>query len=281
MEKLDKLQKILDVADREFLKADDVEQVIQLFLNVVKELKVIIDKHISDTKREVGSSLEDAKSTFSGLEKQMTSILKGTEGTSVAKVKEMAETLSSEMVRMEAMIPDMPDLTPLVTRIATLEIKDITPNEVITKINQGTELIKKERVEGLDGELKRIDSRIQVGGRSVGGLTGLYLYVDGSKKGIVKSLNIKAGTGTVLTYGQTNGLETVTISASAVSAGYQSPTGTVNGINKTFVFTTAPNVILVDGITMRATASDSTVNWTGTTTVVLTVAPNFEIFSVA
>lgn len=59
----------------------------------------------------------------------------------------------------------------------------------------------------------------------------------------------------------------------------QTPTGTVNGVNTVFVFSSAPTAIVVDGgRMMQATSSDGTVNWTGTTTVTLTVAPVFDIF---
>ncbi len=66
-----------------------------------------------------------------------------------------------------------------------------------------------------------------------------------------------------------------------VTSGYQVPTGTVNGSNQTFIFTSAPNAIVVDGITLNKVQSDGTVSWTGTTTVILSVAPNNNIFSVA
>jgi hypothetical protein len=57
------------------------------------------------------------------------------------------------------------------------------------------------------------------------------------------------------------------------------PTGTVNGSNTTFVFPSAPSLIVLDnGNIMNQTSSDGTVNWTGTTTVVLNQAPNFNIF---
>lgn len=57
------------------------------------------------------------------------------------------------------------------------------------------------------------------------------------------------------------------------------PTGSVNGVNKAFVFASAPSVIVLDnGTTMNKVNSDTTVNWTGTTNVSLTVAPNFNIF---
>lgn len=63
--------------------------------------------------------------------------------------------------------------------------------------------------------------------------------------------------------------------------GFQQPTGTVNGVNTTFIFTNAPNAIVIDGVTKQKVGSDGTINWTGTTTVVLSVPPAFDIFSVA
>lgn len=65
------------------------------------------------------------------------------------------------------------------------------------------------------------------------------------------------------------------------ATGYQAATGTVNGVNTIFVFTTAPNAIVRDGVTIRKTSSDGTVNWTGTTTVTLAIAPNLDVFAVA
>lgn len=68
---------------------------------------------------------------------------------------------------------------------------------------------------------------------------------------------------------------------SASGSGYQVPTGTVNGINNIFTFTTAPNAISVDGISFNQISSDGTVNWTGSKIITLTVAPNFSIFGIA
>ena|ERR1700733_4922594 len=64
-------------------------------------------------------------------------------------------------------------------------------------------------------------------------------------------------------------------------SGFQIPTGTVNGSNQTFVFVTAPNAIVVDGATLQKTEQGGVVNWTGTTTITMLVAPNESIFSVA
>jgi len=78
--------------------------------------------------------------------------------------------------------------------------------------------------------------------------------------------------------GRLNNLEKRISTLESGGSGYQVPTGTVNGVNKVFVFTTAPTVVSVDGVCRRKTSSDSTVNWTGTTTITLTIAPNFDMF---
>lgn len=67
------------------------------------------------------------------------------------------------------------------------------------------------------------------------------------------------------------------------SSGFQLPSsGLVNGVNKTFVFAVAPNVIVADqGRAMQKTSSDGTVNWTGTTTIILAVAPVSDIYATA
>lgn len=72
-------------------------------------------------------------------------------------------------------------------------------------------------------------------------------------------------------------------SSSSSSSGYQVPTsGVVNGSNQVFVWATAPSVIVVDqGRAMQKTSSDGTVNWTGTLTTTLTVAPTFDIYATA
>ncbi len=62
-------------------------------------------------------------------------------------------------------------------------------------------------------------------------------------------------------------------------ADFQTPTGTVNGSNTSFTYSAAPNVIVVDGVEKRKTSADGTSNWSGTTSVTLTIAPNFNIFT--
>lgn len=67
--------------------------------------------------------------------------------------------------------------------------------------------------------------------------------------------------------------------SAASSFGLLAATGTVDGSNTSFTFTSAPSVIVVDqGRSMQKTSSDGTSNWSGTTSVTLVIAPTFDIF---
>lgn len=108
----------------------------------------------------------------------------------------------------------------------------------------------------------------------VDGVNPLTRYTD---------INWIAGTGVTLTPVNNDTLKKVNITIdSSGSTGYQAPTsGVVDGSNTVFVFTTTPNVLIIDGVPRQKTQSDGNANWTGTTTVTLSVAPNFDIFSSA
>lgn len=79
-----------------------------------------------------------------------------------------------------------------------------------------------------------------------------------------------------------NGQQWIPFTPASGTGGYQQPTsGVVNGINTVFVFATAPNILSVDGgRNIQKVSSDGTQNWTGTTNITLSVAPNFDVFAV-
>lgn len=82
------------------------------------------------------------------------------------------------------------------------------------------------------------------------------------------------------------GLGTIASPLSVIGGGgsgtqFQTPTsGDVDGVNCTFVWATEPETITVDqGRAMQKISTNGEVNWTGTTTTILTVAPTFDIYS--
>jgi len=89
--------------------------------------------------------------------------------------------------------------------------------------------------------------------------------------------------GTNITISPVGGTGAVTINASGGggSSGFQSPSGTVNGSNTVFTWSVAPNAIVVDGAVLQKTEQGGTVNWTGTTTTTLLIAPTQSVFGVA
>lgn len=88
--------------------------------------------------------------------------------------------------------------------------------------------------------------------------------------------SVEAGTGITIT--RTAGGKR-RISATSTGISILTPTsGVADESNQTFEFTTAPTILYVDNKALQKVSSDGEVNWTGTTTVVLTIAPNRDIY---
>lgn len=143
----------------------------------------------------------------------------------------------------------------------------VTPDQAVDKVNASLRLIKKERVEGL------IDLMSNVAHRALeAALPATTSFFNGLR---AKNLTIVGAT--AVQKGDT--VEVTVASSGGGSFALMQPTGTVNGVNTSFTFASAPSVIVVDqGRIMQKVSSDGTVNWAGTTAVVLSVAPMFDIF---
>lgn len=53
---------------------------------------------------------------------------------------------------------------------------------------------------------------------------------------------------------------------------------TVNGINTSFTFSQAPTYIVSDGVWMQALDNNGATNWSGTTTVTMSIPPQSSIW---
>lgn len=144
-------------------------------------------------------------------------------------------------------------------------------------------LLNKQLETALDLFRSEMLSRIaNVGGGNAN--RNIWLKGNSSVLSRYTDINIKQGSNMTITAATNDTTKTTDItfasSGGGGGGGYQSATGTVDGSNKIFDFSTEPNAIVVDGISMQKVQSDTTVNWTGTTTITLTVAPNFDIYAV-
>lgn len=153
-----------------------------------------------------------------------------------------------------------------------------TPIQVRDKLESlaGNQRLDASAVKGLEDLFKAEPKGIE---RWIGGRAGIQVYIEGVKVGLVQYLNLLAGTGITLGYVNKNGVLTLTISSSGGSGGTwylgeqitlqgdgvtftlaHAPTaklevlldrqpqimgvdisGTIDGTNKTFAFTSAPD----------------------------------------
>jgi hypothetical protein len=122
-----------------------------------------------------------------------------------------------------------------------------TPQEVRDKLEalKGKERLSAEAIDGLDEFAMRFTPRTVFGVPS----RGLFLYLNGVKKGIISNLNLVPGAGVSLAYSKVNGQDTITINASGSGTTVETPSGTVDGSNTTFTPTSQPKQVVADGIT--------------------------------
>ncbi len=151
----------------------------------------------------------------------------------------------------------------------TLAEKDAKAEEIIKKLTDEIKKVEKEFIFKLS----------QVGGGSmnrqirVNGVDYLTKYTDINLIGSITAVSNNTTKRVDITFAGSSG------------GGYQQPTsGSVNGSNATFVWATAPSVIVVDGVPRQKVQSDGTINWTvsgsGPYTTILSIAPNFDIFGI-
>lgn len=165
------------------------------------------------------------------------------------------------------------------------------PQQIADKLNTLYEKVEPKVIKGwsdlerkvnLNANLpKDFDVRIGVSKTELKRLTDRVVALE-SGSTVAGVSSIVAGTN--VTISPTNGLGAVTINSTATGggSGYQAPlTGAVDGANDTFTWTTEPNVLMIDRVPTQKTSSDGTVNWTGTTSTVLTTIPLEDLFAVA
>lgn len=175
---------------------------------------------------------------------------------------------------------DPADVVPLVLA-AMPDPEYDTGDDIIDKINSADGLISKRAVEGFTELEKAV--REKTGNTTRIGWGAHPLTVKGLGKVIDKNTRYIdfEGSGVSSVVRSQDGVVKVTISGGSTVTGFQSPlTGGLTGTN---TWTTAPNVLVIDGVPRQKVQTDGTVMWTGTTTTVLTNAPlpTFDIFSTA
>lgn len=262
-------------------KVSEVDVAISEVKETRKETEQTISQLISEVKQAISNIIDQARNIIEAIEPRNgedadeSRIIEAL----TAKIPDLIpkfneEKLSSKILSKVPKLDENKLLKKFLSRLpenkASLKIIqekiEIDPMSVIEKIMALPESKRKKlkfstgNISGLDQTIRAFQSQLGRG----------YLHGGGDT----------VGAGTNITITNVNGVKVIS-STGGSGSGYQAPTGTVDGVNKVFVYVTAPNAIVVDGISLRKVSSDGTVNWTGTTNITLSVAPNFDTYAVA
>lgn len=291
MDKQERLKKILEIATEDHPSTKEVASLVTQIISTVKEVQKNLKSDMESGIKGCEKMCNDVENSLGSLESKLTALIsKSTKETQDKAYKQ----LNNEVYKLEKLIKDVPqfDSTPLESKfslvIKELETKidlwkQLSPIEIKNSLENlvGDERLDKSAIKGIDvieEKIKSIELR-PTGGR--GTSIGIQLYVDGVRKGRVSTVNLVAGSGITLAHTTSGQRNDILITSSGGSGSFTKldATGTVDSSNTSFTFSSAPQIIVVDGRALQKTSSDGTVNWTGTTSVTLTIAPNYDIYA--
>ncbi len=247
----------------------EVQDVIEEIVDSLEELqKTVVDLEDSVASKKDLDSLE--KRVLTSLREKFTELEKK-EPKIETRIEYKKPTDAELRVLIRGLIPKVKDgETPTKADLEAL-IRPLIPKVSAPTLADVVEELKPDIMKLVPRGGGNMNRNIRVNGVEI--LTG---YTD---------INLKNGSNVTLSASTNNTTKytdiTITSTGGGGGSGYQAATGTVNGSNTTFSFATEPTAISVDGQTLQKTASDGTVNWTGTTTITLAVAPTRDIFGFA
>lgn len=197
----------------------------------------------------------------------------------ISKIDERYNLAKNDIGKLNASVDDIYTLISQTTKSVSDNIKTVTMNDE-NSVKTLSDRLEKLRTDFIN-KLASIESSINKTGMNHlgGGSPHRKIMID-SVEVATRYTDINFITSGLTIVASNNDALKVTNLTTTATPAVITYTGTVNGSNNTFVFNIAPSIIYVDGLTKQKTSSDGSVNWTGTTTVVLAIAPNFDLFGV-
>lgn len=187
------LEKIIESFESGAVSKEEFIKVMTTFKGLLNDMKVSFDSGMDDMGKDVTSAIKDIKEMIDVFEKKMNKMSLSLESSHSEEMKEMEKMMKDcekEMSRIEAMIPDVTDLTPLERKIENYieEIEKKIPSfpeemkgeAIVKKVNslplEREYQIGKEHIRDLEkeiAELREIISRI--GNNVSGGVSNLRI----------------------------------------------------------------------------------------------------------
>lgn len=158
--KLEKLQKLLEIANEDYTTPEDLIKMSEAILNVVTSEKKRIDTEMSKHKGAVDSELKKSLTLLSEKEAGLQSLINKLHKEALNTTSEASKRLSDEIKRVERKIPSKTDLSGLEADIKALNDglnslpTEITMNNEAIRdgleLLQGDERLDKSAIKGLD-----------------------------------------------------------------------------------------------------------------------------------
>lgn len=249
MDNLEKFKQILDLFRSNITKEQFVEafkkvgQVILTFRNEIMGEITAIRADWQHAKRELQESNEK------DLAKKKAELIAGTDDIRgrlpvvESGLKFLKESRPNErasiLAEAKAMIPEA------VVFPTTIEIRDALESL------EGDKKLNWQAIWGLDtlieGLRKEFASMRKSG--AAGGGRGIFISVNGVKKGITNNFNIAPGPGVSLTWSKVNGLDTLTINASGSGSTVETPPEAPDASTTQFTVSAQPKYVISDAST--------------------------------
>lgn len=301
-DKLKKLEAIINLVEgNDNVKQNELGEILNIFVELLKSLKQEIEKKIDETGTESGNLYRAALGNVEQLAVDSKKAIATSEQGSINRNKIFGENLAALGVRITSLqddlnvLPDWEEIRSKITEKFKKLKEEIETENTAEKERdrletlQDDERLDKSAIKGLEELEKELRDAINTGKdvKVVAGPGGgSFVYIDGAKKGLLRAFNLKAGTGMTLTYSVVSGLPTITF-ASTGGGGFTklTATGTRDGSNADFTFISEPSYIVSDGVWLTKLADDGvTAMWTwnsGTLTATMANPPVYMIFGVA
>lgn len=277
---LKKLEDLINLVDSDKITHDEFAKVFEAFKSLVDDFKLNLEAKILDNKSEIDGLSKDVSYTLSSLELSVKDLINSSERANLNKIKELSQRLSSEINRVESNIPQIKDWTAEVGYLESLirSVEDKIPQlpepqemetgqSIVDKVNElpiDDDMFKigKEHIKGLVKDITEINFRINsLGSRGgMGGGGGLsQVYHDSTLSGNGTSSSPL----TVIGGGSGGG-----------SLAFQTLSGTINGSNTTFTFSSAISGKSIIDLNGQLLIEDTDYTISGTTVTYVTAPPS-------
>lgn len=178
MDKLKKLEQIVNLVESDKITRTEFAQLFESFITVVKELKKSLEDKIDNSSSDSNNLIKEVAYSLTDLELKTRDLVNNSERSSLTKIKELSQRLSSEINRVEYLIPEVKDYTQEIANLDRL-IKSIpaqvpqvieTGETIVDKINSIEEdglQIDASHIKNLPKSVERIVERIGGSGASM------------------------------------------------------------------------------------------------------------------